>query len=48
MEAALAFLIAIDGDAFDIAFTADAQEVFDPGHAPEVAWYLPGEVPSEL
>jgi hypothetical protein len=24
------------------------QEAFDPGHEPQVEWYLPEEVPEEL
>lgn len=28
--------------------TAGAQEVYDPGHAPEVTWCLPDENPEEL
>ena len=28
--------------------TSGAQEIFDPGHAPEVIWCLPDEDPAEL
>jgi hypothetical protein len=28
--------------------TAGAQEIFDPGHAPEVSWYLPDDLPDEF
>jgi hypothetical protein len=98
MRVALAFLSMIDGEAFEIAFTAvtpaaddqprderpdddeavpgcracgalvgifpehglgwqhcrgdattsGAQEIFDPGHDPQVIWCLPDEDPSEL
>jgi hypothetical protein len=27
--------------------TAGARHIFDPGHSPEVAWYLPGELPDD-
>lgn len=28
--------------------TSGAQETYDPGHAPEVTWILPGEPPEEF
>jgi hypothetical protein len=27
--------------------TAGGQQIFDPGHSPEVVWYLPGELPDD-
>ena len=93
VENALAYLSAIDPEAFEIAFTAvttaadetqqdeepvpicrrcgamiaifpdhglpwihfrggdaasSAHEIYDPGHAPQVTWILPGEGPEEL
>jgi hypothetical protein len=51
IQAALAYLSMIDPEAFEIAFTAVAPAAsgphyaYDPGHAPEVAWYLPDDDP---
>jgi len=30
------------------ASTSGTQEIYDPGHAPQVTWILPGEGPEEL
>jgi hypothetical protein len=30
------------------ATASGPHRIYDPGHAPEVAWYLPGEDPEEL
>jgi hypothetical protein len=30
------------------AITSGAQQVYNPGHAPEVTWILPGEAPDDL
>jgi len=30
------------------ATTSGAQQIYDPGHAPQVTWILPGEGPEEL